>query len=366
MQETKSKREAKLQVGEDNKSDNGESTFKLRRTVVRMIESGQLGKAMTRVTSYGLGDLNLPQVKNQLSLKFPGRKQALPKAVPKINPIDHFIDLRASLLSTTSGTAPGAGGIRNEFLQALGERLEDSEIKLLEEFGLAFVVGDLPGWFYVVWQTLQTVAPYKDANKEAVRPLGLKNNLVKLFNKEVVKQCKVEIREYLEPVQLGISVAGAALLTRTVTGVMSSFKNFICFRLDLKNAFNEVSRRAILDVLLKEPALKHLVTFAATILAPSLSLESYGKIWVKGEGVVQGDPPSGDFFAIGLHSDLLELDKACREGGGIARAGHDDVFAMGPPNVVIAAVKKFASAIWKRCNLQLQLVHIFLGWISSR
>ena len=109
MQETKSKREAKLQVGEDNKSDNNESTFKLRRTVVRRIESGQLGKAMTRVTSYGLGDLNLPQAKNQLSLKFPGRKQALPKSVPKINPIDHFIDLRASLLSATSGTAPGAG-----------------------------------------------------------------------------------------------------------------------------------------------------------------------------------------------------------------------------------------------------------------
>ena len=294
-------------------------------------------------------------MKNQLAEKFPSRQRPLPDSVPNLKPIDSFRNLRGSLLSLNPGTAAGAGGIRNEYLVALGEKLEDQELRHFEEFGLAYSAGELPGWFYKVWQTLQTVAPFKDNEKIAVRPLGLKNSLTKLFNKEVMSQSKPEVREFLEPVQLGISVAGAALLTRSVSGVLDAFPEFICFRLDLKNAFNEMSRSAVLEILEKEETLKHLVTFAAAILSPVAALETGGEIWGEtAEGMGQGDPPSGDFFSIGLHPDLLELDQACREGGGQARAGHDDVFAQGPAHVVIPAVVRFAKAIWDRCHLQLQ------------
>ena len=96
-----------------------------------------------------------------------------------------------------------------------------------------------------------------------------------------------------------MSVAGAALLTRSVSGVQHAYKNFICFRLDLKNAFNEMSRRAVLDVLLKEPSLSHLSTFVAALLSPEAILESYGKEWgTTAEGLAQGDPPSGDLFVL--------------------------------------------------------------------
>ena len=116
-------------------------------------------------------------------------------------------------MSLNPGTAPGAGGLRNEYLIALGERMESAEIKLFEQFGSDYTAGNLTTWFYVIWQSVQTVAPYKDKEKESVRPLGLKNSLTKLFNKEVMAQSKTEIREYLEPVQLGLPVSGAAHLT---------------------------------------------------------------------------------------------------------------------------------------------------------
>ena len=157
--------------------------------------------------------------------------------------------MRGSLLALNPGTAAGAGGIKNEYLIALGEKMKEHELKLFEEFALAYSAGKLPHWFYKVFQSLQTVAPFKDNGKEAVRPLGLKNSMVKMFNKEVVSQSKPEIRDFLEPVQLGISIAGPALLTRSVSGIMEAFQDYICFRLDLKNAFNEISRRSILDVL---------------------------------------------------------------------------------------------------------------------
>ena len=61
--------------------------------------------------------------------------------------------------------------------------MEDGEVRLLEQLGLAYSAGELPAWFYVVWNTLQTVAPYKDSSQETVRSLGLENSLTKLFNK---------------------------------------------------------------------------------------------------------------------------------------------------------------------------------------
>ena len=347
--------EARNQAKGDQEVKEAKELARQRKIVLSLIESGQLGKAMGRVNSNGLGDIKDPATKAQLTEKFPARKRPLPNSVQKIKPIDSFKDIKRSLLSLNPGTAPGAGGLRNEYLIALGERMEDSELKLLEDLGLAYSAGELPTWFYLVWQTLQTVAPYKDSQQEAVRPLGLKNSLTKFFHKEVMSQNKPEMREYLEPVQLGLSVAGAALLTRSVSGVMHSFPDFICFRLDLKNAFNEMSRRAVLDVLENEETLKHLTTFAAAILSPIAALESGGEAWGEtGEGMGQGDPPSGDFFAVGLHPDLVELDRVCSEGGGQARAGHDDVFAQGPAEIVIPAVIRFAQAIQDRCHLQLQ------------
>ena len=104
-----------------------------------------------------------------------------------------------------------------------------------------------------------------------------------------------------------------------------------------------MSRRAVIDVLEPEDSLKHFVTFAATILSPVAALESAGKVWGEtGEGMGQGDPPSGDLFSVGIHPDLVELDRACSVGGGQARAGHDDVFAQGPADIVIPAVVRFA------------------------
>ena len=67
-------------------------------------------------------------------------------------------------------------------------------MKLFEEFGLAYSAGELPPWFYRVFQSLQTVAPFKDSEQVAVRPLGLKNSMVKMFNKEVMSQSKPEVR----------------------------------------------------------------------------------------------------------------------------------------------------------------------------
>ena len=65
-----------------------------RQVVLGLISSGQVGKAMQRVNLYGLGDINDPNILEQLRVKFPTRLDQLPTSVPKVKPIDSFRSLR--------------------------------------------------------------------------------------------------------------------------------------------------------------------------------------------------------------------------------------------------------------------------------
>ena len=79
----------------------------------------------------------------------------------------------------------------------------------LESFGLRYLRGDLPPWFYTVFLALQSVALYKDSDKDAVRPIGVKHSLVRTFHREVVNQNRGKFVSYLEPEQLALSKGGA-------------------------------------------------------------------------------------------------------------------------------------------------------------
>ena len=64
-----------------------------------------------------------------------------------------------------------------EYLVALGERMEDREIELLETFALAYTAGSLHDWFYRLWLSLSTVPIYKTAEQQDVRPVGIRHLL---------------------------------------------------------------------------------------------------------------------------------------------------------------------------------------------
>ena len=342
---------------EEEEEGNAQAEARLRREVVSLIEAGQVSRAMQRMTSHGLADMADPAVLTQLQDKFPARQDTLPPSVPSYAPIDSFIGLREKLLSmdTNRGSSPGCGGMRPEFLAALGDRLEDGELENLEIFALQYAAGKLPPWLYRLWLSTQTVPMHKTAARDAIRPIGIRHSWPRLFHKEIISQSKPEIREFLEPQQLGQSQAGAAKLTHAVRGLLELNSNFICVSTDIKNCYNEQNRAAAIEVLKSTDSLEHLTTFAASILAPVSALEAKGQIWgSSGTGKVQGDPASGALQALGFQPCLEELDAACSEGGGMTRAGADDVFAIGLPSVVFPAIEKFAENIRAKCNLELQ------------
>ena len=320
--------------------------------MVALISSGQISRAMSRVTSHGVASMNDPAVLAQVAAKYPARGRPLPDKVPKGQPVEHLRGLRDSLKALLPGSAPGCGGMRPEFLRVLGEDMEEEDMVLLEEFGMAYLQGDLPKWFYPIWLTVQTVPIFKTSGRCAVRPLGLRTPLLKVFHKQVVSQNIIEVKEFLEPQQLGMSIAGAQKLVFSVRGLLNSKQDFVCVKVDMRNAYNEQSRRACIDAFMEEPTLRHLAHFCAVTLAPVNGLESGGRQWGEAaEGDTQGDSAASMRFCVALHPSLRRLDQACLAAGGMARAGADDITAIGPAHIVYPAVEEFAREVEERCLL---------------
>ena len=123
---------------------------------------------------------------NQVKLKYPNRGRPLPENVSWGRPVESLNCLRESLLQLERGKSPGAGGLRSEFLIVLGEMMTNNQMELFEHFGMKYLCGDLPDWFYQVWLSVMTVPLFKNEMHEAVRPIGIRNPLVRDFHKAVV------------------------------------------------------------------------------------------------------------------------------------------------------------------------------------
>ena len=85
-----------------------------------------------------------------------------------------------------------------------------------------------------------------------------------------------------------MSQAGGGKLIHSVRMLAEERRDFVVVKLDMKNAFNEVSRASIIERLEDEPSLQHLAWHAATLLAPASGLESGGQLWGEAqEGTTQ-------------------------------------------------------------------------------
>ena len=76
-------------------------------------------------------------------------------------------------------------------------------------------------------------------------------------------------------------------------------RDFVVVKIDMKNAFNEVSRASIIEALEEEPSLCYLSWQSAAFLAPPCGLETGGSLWEgSSEGTAQGDPLSAPYFNV--------------------------------------------------------------------
>ena len=129
--------------------------------------------------------------------------------------------------------------------------------------------------------------------------------------------------------------------------MLEEHQNFICIKLDFRNAFNEIFRARVIEALEETSSLKHLAAHAASLLAPGSGLESRGTLWGESwEGTTQGDPESGPYFAIAIQKFVVLVNAKLAEGGGCAKFGWDDGYLLGPPQLAIEALELFSNLAW--------------------
>ena len=328
---------------------------KKRKNAMLLLSKGLIGKAVRRINSFGIGNMEEPAVLEQMKAKYPDRGHPLPDAVTRGQCVDNLRGLRGVLLDLKAGVSPGTGGMRPEYLTCLAEVWGEEQMGLLEQFGLRYLTGMLPPWWYKVWLSLTTVALYKTPDQEAVRPVGIEPCLARNFHKVANKENRPVLVKFFEPQQVVVSVAGGAKLVMSVRMLSEANPHFIVVKCDIKNAFNSVSRSRVLKVLESEEELRHLVWHAALSLASSNALESGGKVWGQAkEGATQGDPEAGTYFCVAWHPQIRELDRIVSMVGGAARAGMDDLFVVGPAETVFPALEKFWKEIEEVCLLKLE------------
>ena len=143
------------------------------------------------------------------------------------SPIDNMRGLRENLLKLRKGASPGTGGLRPEFLVSCGKEFSEAQMLDLENFAMRHGNGELPGWWYSVWPSVQTVALYKDEEQDKIRPLGIRNPLIKAIHQEVINGSKEKLVNFLEPQQLGMSQGEAAKLVHAVRMLAESRNDFI-------------------------------------------------------------------------------------------------------------------------------------------
>ena len=128
-------------------SDQAKEIEKKRQVALRLLHKGQISRAVGRITSHGIADMSEQGVRDQLLSKYPVRGRQLPHTVTKGKCVDSLKGIRERLLNQKGGGSPGTGGLRSEFLKVLAEKMDD-RIDLLESFGLRYLWGELPAWFY--------------------------------------------------------------------------------------------------------------------------------------------------------------------------------------------------------------------------
>ena len=205
--DTRLEREGRGRRREERETTEEEEDDRKRRKVLLHYGKGQVSKGVRTILSHGVANIDDPRVREQLERKNPPRRRELPHSVTKGEAVPNLRGLREGLLNLRRLGSPGTGGLRPEYLITLGEDLQAPQMELLESFGVRYLNGELPGWFYRVFLTCQTVPLFKTKERTGIRPIGVRNPLLRVLHREVVNQNQ-EFIDYLEPQNLAMSKAG--------------------------------------------------------------------------------------------------------------------------------------------------------------
>ena len=343
---------------------------------------------MRMLHSLGIADLSA-SVLLQLRRKHPERDRPVPHDLPVQVPA-----VRVSLTETfrklrrRAGTGPS--GNRNEYLRVLTHSFDDAKadsvMQKYDAFASELASGDLPTWFYGAASIASLMPLVKKAVTQAdveamrqpdVRPVAVGEVTLRSILTSVTASVAPAMADVLAPQQVAVGVSGGiSIMINGIRILLEQRGDFVLVKIDLKNAYNEIDRSALLRRCSEVPELAPFMPLLHATLMSATSLlvgpqrtRLFEQHHLEGQtcraetsrggdsatGTQQGGPPSSGAFCIAIQPELAALDAELRPFGGGAWAEMDDIFALGPAAAVFPAVKRFGEAVKASLNLEMQV-----------
>jgi hypothetical protein len=210
-----------------------------------------------------------------------------------------------------------------------------------------------------IWNTYLLTSFRKEDNSP--RPIAIGDFFVRFLSKMIVEKVLQvpTVQDLLSHSQFGVGVKGGSEAIvhaislafdkiSTASDETESEKNSSILSVDQKNAFNSISRQAILDSLIRHcPVL--VKYFIWSYGKPTNLLDSLGRFICKSnEGARQGDPLGPLLFSLGIGPILLKIRISYPSLDLYAYL--DDIFMHGKTSVVEEAFSQMAS-LFENINL---------------
>ena len=223
------------------------------------------------------------------------------------------------------------------------------------------------------WIASAPVTPLKKRDN-GVRPIAVGETLRRLVGKVWMKRIKKKAVDILGDSQVGVATKGGSealvhAVQSAVTKLGNDGKEFAVLQLDLKNAFNLVSRKAFLRVV-RERMLE-LYKWVRYTYGYNKPVLWYGSVrWCSATGVQQGDPPGPLLFALALRLLMDDLEPKIRqwdaESGGdglVMRAFYcDDGIFIAKHSILQRVLRYFQSPLAQSFGLHIHIDKCQVWW----
>ena len=285
-----------------------------KRRCIRHMQHGRFAAASKALTSHGVEEVNEAMIAD-LESKHPPRVDPVSRASEKASFTVCPEAMESSLRSFPKDTACGADGLRAKHMIDMLDGAKESRRKLLLKAFTAhaqvLVCGDL-AHEASIYLGSAPIIPLKKP-KGGIRPIAVGEIWRRLVSKICMKEVREKAVSVLQPYQVGVATPnGAEAILHATSGLVRKHgddSEWVMLKIDLKNAFNKVSRKALFEaVRLHVPKISAWVEY---IYAEEPLLWLKDVILFSSEGVQQGDPLGPLLFALTLHLLVTKISADC-------------------------------------------------------